>query len=131
MLCYSNLIHCTSSNSRPIPPLEVCNRVGHTFEQHSLTCLEKGVGLVLMVGRLLGHYGNASINFSKHPHLKLLFHYLNSVRYRPETTHLRSQYLSVVSQARCFFLFGGVARSAEGEKSLVSLGHILLQCGMQ
>ena len=37
----------------------------------------------------------------------------------------------VVSQARPFFLFGGVAGSAEGKKSLVSLGCIPLQCGMQ
>ena len=38
----------------------------------------------------------------------------------------------VVSQARLFFLFGGVAGSAEGKKSLVSLGDIpwpLQECG--
>ena len=38
----------------------------------------------------------------------------------------------LVSQARPFFLFGGVAGSAEGKKSLVSLGHIpwpLQECG--
>ena len=39
--------------------------------------------------------------------------------------------VALVSQARLFFLFGGVAGSAEGKKSLVSLGRILLQRGMQ
>ena len=39
--------------------------------------------------------------------------------------------VGIVSQARLFFLFGGVAGSAEGKKSLVSLGHISLQRGMQ